>query len=55
MADSDIEGETRTAYRLKEGVPIAIFDRDSYFEPFELPVVELKESDTIVVMFLNKD
>lgn len=45
MADinkCDIEGETRTAYRLKEGVPIAIFDMDSYFEPFELPVVELK-------------
>lgn len=46
MADinkCDIEGETRTGYRLKEGVPIAIFDMDSYFEPVELPVVELKE------------
>ena len=60
MADinkCDIEGETRTAYKLKEGIGWEdvkevyndtgkyIFDDD--FEKVELPVVELKESDTI--------
>ena len=70
MADinkCDIEGETRTAYRLKEGVDwLEVKDAlinmwfdekgnpinsdlkfNSLFEAVELPVVELKESDTI--------
>ena len=60
MADinkCDIEIKMRTAYRLKEGaiwedVKKVYDDTGKYsfgdeFEPFELPVVELKESDTI--------